>query len=143
MQKKQLAVTARAWSTGNNCPVKVTATARFDRPLTGYSAKATVYDVAGKRHTIRLHDDDGDGIYEGFFDLSKGHYRGSVGFRSHKTTYAAGVQHAVVHSEKEESVYGSVKSPEFQRSAPISFIVGKIRKPKPGREERKFLGEKK
>jgi hypothetical protein len=139
IQHKQLAVTARAWSRGKNCPVKVTATARFGRPLTGYSAIALVHDIAGKRHTIRLHDDDGVGIYNAYFDVPKGHYRGTVEFTSRKNTYAAGAQHAIVHAEKEDVVYGTVKCPEFQRSVPISFIVGKINKPKPGKEERKFL----
>lgn len=129
IQNKQLAVTARAWSTGNLGPVKVTATARFGRPITGYSVQAIVRDVAGHSYKIRLHDDNGDGIYSGYFDASAGLYRGYVTINAAEGAQMAGMTHAIVHAEAEDKIPTELKTPQFQRSVPISFVVGRIEDP--------------
>jgi hypothetical protein len=137
IQHKELTVSARVWSRLDNCPVKVKANARFTRPITGYSARATVRNVAGRRWTIQLHDDEGYGAYLGYFDLPPGLYRGHVNFSAAEGAQMAGMAHAIVHAEKEEKIGdGTVKSPKFQRSVPITFVVGKIDTPKPSPEER-------
>jgi hypothetical protein len=135
IQNKLLAVTARAWSIGNLCPVQVTATARFGRPITGYSAQAIVRDLAGQSYKIRLHDDDADGIYAGYFDVPAGLYRGYVTFNAAEGAQMAGMAHAIVHAEKEDQISTKLGAPQFQRSVPISFVVGRIEDPSIPKDE--------
>lgn len=135
IQNKQLAVTARAWSNGTLCPVKVIATARFGRPITGYSAQAIVQDLAGQTYKIRLHDDDGIGIYVGYFDVSAGLYRGYVTFNAAENARMAGLTHAIVHAEKEDKIPTKLGTPRFQRSVPISFFVGQFQDPSIPKDE--------
>ena len=138
VQNRQLAVTARAWSPGNDCPVKVTATARFRESLSGISMKASVWNMSGRRFSIQMHDVQGDGSYVGYFDLAPGLYRGRVDIRSSGNAIMANLDHVVVHAIQSEIGSPRVGNPSFHRSHPISFVVGTI--DEPGTEEVEEIG---